>query len=116
MRDVRIIKKYPNRRLYDALESRYITLDDLRRLVVAGVEFAVIEQRSGTDITSGVLFQVVAEQEQRCETLFGKELLLLLIRAYGSSKGGMVREYLEGSMKLVSGRTAVAGPAKAGAT
>ena len=116
MRDVRTIKKYPNRRLYDALESRYITLDGLRRLVVAGVEFRVIDKRSGADITSAVLFQVVAEQEQRCETLFSKELLLQLIRAYGSSKGGLMREYLEDSMKLVSGRPAATGLAKLGAT
>ena len=65
MSEIRVIKKYPNRRLYDTVESRYITLDDVRRLVLEGVDFGVIDKRTQQDITRPVLLQVIAEQEQR---------------------------------------------------
>ena len=65
MSEPRVIKKYPNRRLYDTVESRYITLADIRRLVVDNVDFVVIDKKSQQDITRTILLQVIAEQETR---------------------------------------------------
>ncbi len=75
MSEIRIIKKYPNRRLYDTVESRYITLDDVRRLVMERVEFSVIDKRSQQDITRPVLLQVIAELEQRNGTVLSQDFL-----------------------------------------
>ena len=111
MSEMRIIKKYPNRRLYDSVESRYITLLDLRRLVVDRIEFKVVEKSTDRDITSSVLLQVVADQEHGAEALLGKDFLLQLIRSYGSTMGGKVRGYLEESLKLFVGQPAVTGMA-----
>jgi len=111
MSEMRIIKKYPNRRLYDSVESRYITLLDLRRLVVDRIEFKVVEKSTDRDITSSVLLQVVADQEHGAEALLGKDFLLQLIRSYGSAMGGKVRGYLEESLKLFVGQPAVTGKA-----
>jgi polyhydroxyalkanoate synthesis repressor PhaR len=111
MSEMRIIKKYPNRRLYDSVESRYITLANLRRLVVDRIEFKVVEKSSERDITSRVLLQVVADQEHGAEAMLGKDFLLQLIRSYGSAMGGRVRGYLEESLKLFVGQQPVTGMA-----
>jgi polyhydroxyalkanoate synthesis repressor PhaR len=111
MSEMRIIKKYPNRRLYDSVESRYITLLDLRRLVVERIEFKVVEKSSDRDITSSVLLQVVADQEHGGEALLGKDFLLQLIRSYGGAMSGKVRGYLEESLKLFVGQPPVTGMA-----
>jgi polyhydroxyalkanoate synthesis repressor PhaR len=116
MSEMRIIKKYPNRRLYDSVESRYITLLDLRRLVVDRIEFKVVEKSSERDITSSVLLQVVADQEHGAEALLGKDFLLQLIRSYGSTMGGKVRGYLEESLKLFVGQQPVTGMAGHGSS
>ena len=63
MSDPRVIKKYPNRRLYDTVESRYITLADVRRLVVEKIDFVVVDKKNNADITRSILLQVIAEQE-----------------------------------------------------
>ena len=109
MNEMRKVLKYSNRRLYDCVESRYITLEDLRRLVVGGVEVQVVEKCSGRDLTASMLLQVVVGQEQGPESLLGREFLLHLIRAYGSSVGGAVRGYLEESLRLMKGQEAVMG-------
>ncbi len=83
MSETRIIKKYPNRRLYDTRESRYITLAEIRQLVEEHIPFRVIERRSDTDITTVVLLQVVSELESGEQRLLGPEVLGHLIRAYG---------------------------------
>lgn len=83
MSNTRIIKKYPNRRLYDTQESRYITLAEIRQLVDEHIPFRVIERRSDTDITTVVLLQVVSELESGEQRLLGPEVLGQLIRAYG---------------------------------
>lgn len=107
MSESRIIKKYPNRRLYDCYESRYITLQDLRRLVVEKIEFKVVEKMSGKDLTSGVLLQVVTDQEQGAGALLGKDFLLQLIRFYGGSMAKTVRGYLDESLKQLIGEDLV---------
>jgi polyhydroxyalkanoate synthesis repressor PhaR len=116
MSEMRIIKKYPNRRLYDSVESRYITLLDLRRLVVDRIEFKVVEKSSERDITSSVLLQVVAGQEHGAGALLGRDFLLQLIRSYGGAMGSKVRGYLEESLKLFVGQQPVTGMAGHGSS
>jgi polyhydroxyalkanoate synthesis repressor PhaR len=104
MSEPRIIKKYPNRRLYDTVESRYITLADIRRLVTDGVEFAVIDKKSQEDITRSILLQVIAEQEHAGEPLMSQDFLSQMIRAYGSAMQSFVGSYLEQSLKVLAGQ------------
>lgn len=101
MSESRIIKKYPNRRLYDTEESRYITLADIRGLVIDGVDFVVIDKKSGEDITRSILLQVISEQEQHGgEAIMSRDFLSQVIRAYGSAMPSFVGTYLEQSLKL----------------
>src|ERR1700755_2231752 len=75
MSEPRTIKKYPNRRLYDTVESRYITLADIRRLVIDRIDFVVIDKKSQEDITRSILLQVIAEQEHGVEPLMSRDFL-----------------------------------------
>ena len=101
MNNVRVIKKYPNRRLYDTDRSRYITLADVKDLVLAKIDFVVIEKKSGADITRPILLQVISEQEQQGEAIMSRDFLSQVIRSYGKSVPGFLAKYLEQSMKLV---------------
>jgi polyhydroxyalkanoate synthesis repressor PhaR len=98
--EIRVIKKYPNRRLYDTVESRYITLADIRRLVTDKVEFVVIDKKSEEDITRSILLQVIAEQEHAGEPMMSQDFLSQVIRSYGSAMQSMVGSYLEQSLKM----------------
>lgn len=100
MSELRTIKKYPNRRLYDTVESRYITLADIRRLVIERVDFVVIDKKSQEDITRSILLQVIAEQEHGGEPLMSRDFLSQIIRSYGGATQGMIGSYLEQSLKL----------------
>jgi len=100
MSNPRVIKKYPNRRLYDTEESRYITLADIKELVMNKVEFEVIDKKSGEDITRTILLQVISEQEQQGDAIMSEDFLAQIIRAYGSVVPGFVTDYLEKSMTL----------------
>ena len=100
MSELRTIKKYPNRRLYDTVESRYITLSDIRRLVIERVDFVVIDKKSQEDITRSILLQVIAEQEHGGEPLMSRDFLSQIIRSYGGAAQGMIGSYLEQSLKL----------------
>lgn len=102
MSEPRVIKKYPNRRLYDTVESRYITLADIRRLVMDKVDFVVIDKKSQDDITRSILLQVIAEQEHAGEPLMSQDFLSQVIRSYGGAMQGFVGSYLEQSLKLLS--------------
>ncbi|MES1196568.1 MAG: polyhydroxyalkanoate synthesis repressor PhaR [Steroidobacter sp.] len=95
----RVIKKYPNRRLYDTTESRYITLNDVRRLVCEKQDFVVVDQKTHEDITRSILLQVIAEQESG-EPMMSQDFLSQVIRSYGSAMQGFVGSYLENSLKL----------------
>ena len=76
----RVIKKYPNRRLYDTTESKYVTLNDLKELVVEEISFTVVDKKTGDDITRNVLLQIIIEQEEdNGEPLFSAEVLQKLI-------------------------------------
>lgn len=100
--EIRRIVKYPNRRLYDTLESRYVTLADIRQLVLECVDFVVIEKSSRRDITCPTLLQVVAEQEgQGDEPLFSRDFLADIVRSYDGGSQGVVSSYLEQSLKLL---------------
>ncbi|GAB3682538.1 polyhydroxyalkanoate synthesis repressor PhaR [Salinisphaera aquimarina] len=96
----RIIKKYPNRRLYDTEVSRYITLENIRQLVIRGEDFQVIDKRSGDDITRTILLQVISEQEEGGDPIFRTEVLRNIIRFYGDSMQSTVSSYLELSLEF----------------
>jgi polyhydroxyalkanoate synthesis repressor PhaR len=96
----RIIRKYPNRRLYDTVESRYVTLADIRRLVVERVDFMVVDRKSQQDITRSILLQVIAEQEGGAESLMSRDFLSQVIRSYGSGLQDFVGRYLDESIQM----------------
>lgn len=100
MSDLRVIKKYPNRRLYDTEISRYITLEEVRQLVLQGVRFRVEDKRTHEDITRGILLQVIAEQEEGGDPIFTTELLTFIIRFYGDPMQPSISRYLELSIQL----------------
>ena len=100
MTNPRVIKKYPNRRLYDTEESRYITLADVRELVLNKVDFEIVDKKTGEDITRNILLQVISEQEQQGTAVMSEDFLAQIIRAYGSVMPDFVARYLEQSMKL----------------
>jgi polyhydroxyalkanoate synthesis repressor PhaR len=100
MSEPRVIKKYPNRRLYDTAESRYITLADIRKLVVENVEFVVMDKKTQEDITRSILLQVIAEQEHVGDPLMSRDFLSQVIRSYGGVMQGVIGSYLEQSLKL----------------
>ena len=97
---VRVIKKYPNRRLYDTEISSYITIEDVRQLVVEGEEFEVRDARTGDDLTRCVMLQIIAEHEQDGEPVLSTRLLAQIIRFYGDSMQCYMGDYLERSMQL----------------
>ncbi|PJK12893.1 polyhydroxyalkanoate synthesis repressor PhaR [Lysobacteraceae bacterium NML120232] len=97
---MRIIKKYPNRRLYDTDISSYITVEDVRQLIMDGEEFEVRDAKSGEDLTRQVLLQIISEQEQGGQPLLSNQVLSQLIRFYGDSLQGFMGNYLERSMQL----------------
>lgn len=99
MSEERLIKKYANRRLYDASQSRHITLDDIRNLVVAGVQVKVVEDKTNEDITRLILLQVIADQEQFGRPILSTPLLEALIRFYGNSLQSFLSAYLEKSVE-----------------
>ena len=96
----RVIRKYPNRRLYDTVESRYVTLADIRRLVVERIDFVVLDRKSQQDITRSILLQVIAEQEGAGESLMSRDFLSHVIRSYGSGLQDFVGRYLDESIQL----------------
>lgn len=100
MAQVRIIKKYPNRRLYDTEISSYITLEDVRQLIVDNESFEVRDAKTGEDLTRAVLLQIIADQEQDGQPMLSTELLSQIIRFYGDSLQGFMGSYLERSMHL----------------
>lgn len=100
--DVRIIKKYPNRRLYDTAISSYITLADVKRLVLDGVDFQVVDAKTRDDLTRTILLQIISEEEEGGEPIFSSELLAQIIRSYGGNMQTLLTDYLEKSMDMWS--------------
>lgn len=99
MSEPRVIKKYPNRRLYDTAISSYITLEDVKQLVLERTDFHVIDARTNVDITRGILLQIISEQEEQGTPIFTAEVLAHIIRFYGDTLQGMMGNYLEKSLQ-----------------
>lgn len=98
---MRLLKKYPNRRLYDTQDSVYVTLEDVRQMVLANESIKVIDSKSGNDLTRSVLLQIIAEQEgEGHEPLLTNRVLQQLIRFYGDSMQGLLSRYIEQSVMI----------------
>ena len=98
----RLIKKYPNRRLYDTSESRYITLDEVREMVLQEIPFKVVDRQSNEDITRNILLQIIMEQESGGEPLFSADILSRFIKNYGVAAHSGFSEYLDTSLRFFS--------------
>lgn len=96
---IRLIKKYPNRRLYDTQTSAYITLGDVKDLVLKHQNFKVVDAKTNEDLTRSILFQIILEEEAGGVPIFSADLLSVFIRIYGNATQGMLGKYLENSMK-----------------
>jgi polyhydroxyalkanoate synthesis repressor PhaR len=96
----RLIKKYPNRRLYDTKESRYITLDEVRKMVLDEIQFKVVDRQSGNDITRNILLQIIMEQESGGKPLFNLDILSRFIRHYGDNTQQGFSQYLEQTLQF----------------
>ena len=93
------LKKYPNRRLYDSTDSKYVTLHDLRQLIVEGESISVTDSRDGSDITRAVLMQILSEQEaEGHEPVLTNRALEQIIRFYGDRLGSVASRYIEQSI------------------
>ena len=101
MREPRKIMKYPNRRLYDATESRYVNFVDINRFVIEGIDFVVIEKSTRQDITRSILFQVIASKEQEGEPLLSRDFLLEVVRSQGTPAGKLLPSFLEQILNLL---------------
>lgn len=104
----RLIKKYPNRRLYDTHTSTHVTLADLRQFVIDDVPFQVVDARSGEDLTRSILMQIIQEAESQGEPIFSSDMLKNIIRFYGPFQG-MLGSYLDKSIQTVIDIQAQAG-------
>ncbi|MFT7458276.1 MAG: polyhydroxyalkanoate synthesis repressor PhaR [Planctomycetota bacterium] len=100
MTDIRIIKKYPNRRLYDTEKSKYITLEDVKKLVINGIDFCVKDVKTDEDLTRSILLQIISEQEHNGEPLFSTQSLTQLIRCYGQTYQNVISDYLQNSIDI----------------
>jgi polyhydroxyalkanoate synthesis repressor PhaR len=98
----RLIKKYANRRLYDASQSRHVTLEDIREFIIQGEKVSVVEDKTGEDITRLILLQVIAEQEQFGKPILSTPLLESIIRFYGNGMQEFMSRYLEKSVETFS--------------
>jgi len=91
----RLIKKYPNRRLYDTQTSIYITLADVKQLVLDNEPFHVIDAKTGEDLTRSILLQIILEEETGGMPMFSSPVLAQIIRFYGHAMQGVMGSYLE---------------------
>lgn len=94
----RVIRKYANRRLYDPSESRHLTLDEVRQLIVAGEKVRVEDAKTGEDLTRSILLQIIVEREEAGRPLLSADLLEQLIRFYGGAMQDFLATYLERSV------------------
>jgi polyhydroxyalkanoate synthesis repressor PhaR len=95
----RILKKYPNRRLYDTKTSSYITLADVKAMVLAGEDFEVRDAKTSDDLTRSILLQIILEEESGGLPMFSSQTLAQIIRFYGHAMQGMMGTYLEKNMQ-----------------
>ena len=95
----RIIKKYPNRRLYDTATSGYITLADVKQMVLENIEFQVVDAKSGEDLSRSILLQIILDEESGGVPMFSSEMLAQMIRFYGTAQQTMIGSYIEQNVK-----------------
>jgi polyhydroxyalkanoate synthesis repressor PhaR len=96
---VRTIKKYPNRRLYDTANSGYITLADVKQMVLDNIDFQVVDAKSGDDLTRAILLQIILDEEGGGVPMFSSEMLSQMIRFYGSAQQTIMGQYMEQNVK-----------------
>ena len=96
----RLIKKYPNRRLYDTQTSTYVTLSDIKGLVMANEVFKVIDAKTDEDLTRNILLQIILEEESGGVPMFSSTMLAQVIRFYGHAMQGMMGSYLEKNIQV----------------
>ena len=96
---LRLIKKYPNRRLYDTKTSSYITLADVKQMVHKQEDFQVVDAKSGEDLTRSILLQIILEEETGGVPMFSTSMLAQIIRFYGHAMQGMMGSYLEKNLQ-----------------
>ena len=99
---MRVIKKYPNRRLYDTQKSAYITVADVLKIIRAGEDFQVVDAESGEDITRSVLVQIITEQEGGASPIFTTDMLTRFIRVYDDNSQALFGEFLDKNLKMFS--------------
>jgi polyhydroxyalkanoate synthesis repressor PhaR len=96
---VRMIKKYPNRRLYDTANSGYITLADVKQMVLENIDFQVVDAKTGEDLTRPILLQIILDEEGGGVPMFSSEMLAQMIRFYGSAQQTIMGQYMEQNVK-----------------
>ncbi|MES1162061.1 MAG: polyhydroxyalkanoate synthesis repressor PhaR [Rhizobacter sp.] len=96
---MRVLKKYPNRRLYDTQLSSYITLADVKAMVLSAEHFEVRDAKTGEDLTRSILLQIILEEESGGVPMFSAPMLAQIIRFYGHSMQGMMGSYLEKNLQ-----------------
>ena len=96
---IRLIKKYPNRRLYDTKTSSYITLADVKQMVLKNEEFQVLDAKTSEDLSRQILLQIILEEESGGMPMFSSDLLSQMIRSYGSAMQGFMGSYLEKNLE-----------------
>ncbi len=96
----RLIKKYPNRRLYDTQTSSYITLADVKQLVLAFEEFTVVDAKTEEDLTRSILLQIILEEEGGGTPILSSQVLEQIIRFYGHTMQGLMGAYLEKNLMV----------------
>jgi polyhydroxyalkanoate synthesis repressor PhaR len=95
----RVLKKYPNRRLYDTQSSSYITLADVKKMVLDGEDFEVRDAKTSEDLTRSILLQIILEEEAGSVPMFSTQTLSQIIRFYGHAMQGVMGTYLEKNMQ-----------------
>jgi polyhydroxyalkanoate synthesis repressor PhaR len=98
---LRTIKKYPNRRLYDTANSGYITLVDVKQMVLENIEFQVVDAKSGEDLTRSILLQIILDEESVGVPMFSSEMLSQMIRFYGTAQQSVMGQYMEQNVKAI---------------
>ena len=98
----RVIKKYPNRRLYDTQTSAYVTLAEVRKLVMGGTPFVVRDARSGEELTRAILLQIILEEEAGGAPMFTEQVLASIIRFYGQALQSFMGPYLEKNIQALT--------------
>ncbi len=97
----RVIKKYPNRRLYDTNTSSYITLSEIKQLVMENEPCVVVDAKTGDDLTRSILLQIILEEEANGSPMFTAPVLANIIRFYGHAMQGLMGGYLEKNMQAL---------------